>query len=96
MGVSVQQVQVNNMQEIAPNLANVARTGEVKLRAILYLVEIIKILSKDGTTHRAVVLYDSAGGLSLIQEGLDYLDNFPTTNYSENLKVETLIGNETA
>ena len=96
MGVSVQQVQVTNKQEIAPNLANVARTGEVKLHAILYLIETIKILGKDGTIHKSVVLYDSAGGLSLLQEGLGYLDNFPTKNYSENLKVETLIGHETA
>ena len=96
MGVTVQQVQVANQQEIAPKLANVAKTGEVRLRKLLYLVEIIKILSKDGTTHRAVVLYDSAGGLSLVQTGLAYLDNFLTTHYSENLKVDTLVGSETA
>ena len=96
MGVSVQKVQVTNKNEIAPNLANVARTGEVKLRSILYLIESIKILGPDGTVHKSVVLYDSAGGLSLLQEGLGYLDNFRTTNYSENLKVETLINFEMA
>ena len=71
MGFSVQKVQVTNQKEIAPNLANVARTGEVKLRSILYLIETIKILGPDGTVFKAVVLYDSAGGLSLLQEGLD-------------------------